>query len=59
MTEAAAHAAQRDRFFEATLDKADPDIQAAVAAELGRRTAARGPESLWADLTERQSGRGR
>ena len=29
------------------------------AAELGRRTAARGPESLWADLTERQSGRGR
>jgi acyl-CoA dehydrogenase len=29
------------------------------AEELGRRTAARGPESLWTDLTERQSGRGR
>ena len=27
------------------------------AEELGRRTAARGPESLWTDLTERQSGR--
>ena len=27
------------------------------ADELGRRTAARGPESLWTDLTERQSGR--
>ena len=26
------------------------------AEELGRRTAARGPESLWTDLTERQSG---
>jgi acyl-CoA dehydrogenase len=29
------------------------------AAELGRRVAARGPEALWPDLTERQSGRGR
>jgi acyl-CoA dehydrogenase len=28
------------------------------AAELGRRTAARGPEALWVDLTERQSARG-
>jgi glycine hydroxymethyltransferase len=37
MTEAAAHAAQRDRFFEAALDKADPDVHAAVAAELGRQ----------------------
>jgi glycine hydroxymethyltransferase len=37
MTEAVAHAAQRDRFFEASLDRADPDIHAAVAAELGRQ----------------------
>jgi acyl-CoA dehydrogenase len=29
------------------------------AGELGRRVAARGPEALWPDLTERQSGRGR
>ena len=28
------------------------------AEELGRRTAARGPEALWSDLTERQSDRG-
>ncbi|MGD9980101.1 MAG: serine hydroxymethyltransferase [Hyphomonadaceae bacterium] len=37
MTQAAGHAAERDRFFEASLERADPDIQAAVAAELGRQ----------------------
>lgn len=33
--------------------------EAVWAEELGRRTAARGPEALWTDLTERQSARSR
>ncbi len=37
MTQAAGHAAERDRFFEASLDRADPDVYAAVADELGRQ----------------------
>ncbi len=37
MTQAAGNAAERDRFFEAPLDRADPDINAAIADELGRQ----------------------
>ncbi len=37
MTQAAGNAAERDRFFEASLDRADPDINAAIADELGRQ----------------------
>jgi glycine hydroxymethyltransferase len=37
MTQAAGNAAERDRFFEAPLDRADPDIYAATADELGRQ----------------------
>lgn len=37
MTQTAGRAAERDRFFEARLDRSDPDIHAAVAAELGRQ----------------------
>lgn len=37
MTQAASNAAERDRFFEASLDRADPDIYAAIADELGRQ----------------------
>ena len=37
MTQAAGHAAERDRFFEASLDRADPEIYSAVADELGRQ----------------------
>ncbi|MGQ0534203.1 MAG: serine hydroxymethyltransferase [Caulobacteraceae bacterium] len=37
MTQAAGHAAERDRFFEASLERADPDVHSAVAAELGRQ----------------------
>src|SRR5690606_20427319 len=37
MTQAAGNAAERDRFFEAPLDRADPDIYAAIADELGRQ----------------------
>ncbi len=37
MTQAAGRAAERDRFFEAPLDRADPDISAAVSAELTRQ----------------------
>jgi glycine hydroxymethyltransferase len=37
MTQAAGHAAERDRFFEASLERADPEVQAAVADELGRQ----------------------
>jgi len=37
MTQAAGNAAERDRFFEASLDRADPDISAAIADELGRQ----------------------
>lgn len=37
MTQAAGHAAERDRFFEASLDRADPDIYGAIVAELGRQ----------------------
>jgi len=37
MTQAAGHAAERDRFFEASLERADPDVQSAIAAELGRQ----------------------
>jgi glycine hydroxymethyltransferase len=37
MTQAAGNAAERDRFFEASLDRADPDIYAAIADELGRQ----------------------
>ena len=37
MTEAAGRAAERDRFFEAPLDRADRDIHDAITAELGRQ----------------------
>jgi glycine hydroxymethyltransferase len=37
MTEAAGRAAERDRFFEASLDRADRDIHDAITAELGRQ----------------------
>ena len=37
MTQAAGNAAERDRFFEATLERADPDIAASIADELGRQ----------------------
>ncbi len=37
MTQAAGNAAERDRFFEASLDRADPEIYSAVADELGRQ----------------------
>ncbi|MGE0530694.1 MAG: serine hydroxymethyltransferase [Hyphomonadaceae bacterium] len=37
MTQAAGNAAERDRFFEAPLDRADPDINAAIADELDRQ----------------------
>jgi glycine hydroxymethyltransferase len=37
MTQAAGRAAERDRFFEATLERADPDVRSAIAAELGRQ----------------------
>ena len=38
MTQAAGNAAERDRFFEATLERADPDIAASIADDLGRHT---------------------
>ena len=38
MTQAAGRAAaERDRFFEASLDHADPDVKAAMSAELARQ----------------------
>lgn len=37
MTQTAGNAAERDRFFEASLERADPDIHAAIADELGRQ----------------------
>ncbi len=37
MTQAAGNAAERDRFFEASLDRADRDVYAAISAELGRQ----------------------
>ena len=37
MTQAAGRAAVHDRFFEAPLDRADPDVMAAVGAELKRQ----------------------
>lgn len=37
MTQAAGRAAERDRFFAESLDRGDPDIHAAVSAELGRQ----------------------
>ena len=37
MTQPAGNAAERDRFFEASLERADPDIASAVADELGRQ----------------------
>lgn len=37
MTQAAARAAERDRFFEAPLDRADTDVNAAIVAELDRQ----------------------
>jgi len=37
MTQAAGRAAERDRFFEAPLDRADPGVHAAIAAELSRQ----------------------
>ncbi len=37
MTQAAGRAAERDRFFEAPLDRADRDVQDAVTAELQRQ----------------------
>jgi glycine hydroxymethyltransferase len=37
MTEAAASAAGRDRFFEAALERADHDVKTAIDAELGRQ----------------------
>jgi glycine hydroxymethyltransferase len=37
MTQAAGNAAERDRFFEASLDRADPEIYSAVVDELGRQ----------------------
>ncbi|GAM99478.1 serine hydroxymethyltransferase [alpha proteobacterium U9-1i] len=37
MTEAAGRAAERDRFFEAALDRADRDVNDAITAELGRQ----------------------
>ena len=37
MTQAAGNAAERDRFFEASLERADPDIASAIADELGRQ----------------------
>ena len=37
MTQAAGNAAERDRFFEASLDRADHDVYASISAELGRQ----------------------
>jgi glycine hydroxymethyltransferase len=37
MTQPAGRAAERDRFFEAALERADPDVRAAIAAEMGRQ----------------------
>jgi glycine hydroxymethyltransferase len=37
MTQTAGRAAERDRFFEARLERSDPDVHSAVAAELGRQ----------------------
>jgi glycine hydroxymethyltransferase len=37
MTQAAGNAAERDRFFEASLDRADPEIQHSIADELTRQ----------------------
>jgi len=37
MTQAAGNAAERDRFFEASLDRADHDVYASIFAELGRQ----------------------
>jgi glycine hydroxymethyltransferase len=37
MTQAAGNAAERDRFFEASLERADADIAAAIHDELGRQ----------------------
>src|SRR5690606_17310264 len=37
MTHTAGRAAERDRFFEASLAKADPEVKSAVAAELKRQ----------------------
>ncbi|ANP44623.1 serine hydroxymethyltransferase [Candidatus Viadribacter manganicus] len=37
MTQAAGNAAERDRFFEAFLDRVDEDVFSAISAELGRQ----------------------
>ncbi|MEQ1819087.1 MAG: serine hydroxymethyltransferase [Terricaulis sp.] len=37
MTQTAGNAAERDRFFEAPLDRADPEVFASIANELGRQ----------------------
>jgi len=37
MSQTAGRAAERDRFFEARLERGDPDVQAAISAELGRQ----------------------
>jgi glycine hydroxymethyltransferase len=37
MSQPAGNAAERDRFFEASLERADSDVCAAIAAELGRQ----------------------
>jgi len=37
MTQAAGNAAERDRFFEASLDRADHEVYASISAELGRQ----------------------